>query len=142
MCGPVAPLMSVVRRSSSWICERDGVVAVDSIEFFGRTLQLGRDVAFRWDDLMIDGFHFRVLVTPVTTHVDWTDCPSKYLPSGYSAGRMIPVDADLSALFAALPTMALRSQAEIAEEVADWFYDLNDDEDYQFGWWEPGYTDH
>lgn len=36
----------------------------------------------------VDGYHFRVVVTPGTHTVEWLDCPSPYVPSGYSATRV------------------------------------------------------
>lgn len=33
----------------------------------------------------MDGYHFRATVSAIHRSVDWLDCPSEYLPSGYSS---------------------------------------------------------
>lgn len=33
----------------------------------------------------MDGYHFRATVSATHRSVDWLDCPSEYLPSGYSS---------------------------------------------------------
>ncbi|MCF1765011.1 hypothetical protein [Corynebacterium argentoratense] len=46
----------------------------------------------------VDGYHFRVVVTPGTHTVEWLDCRSPYVPSGYSATRMYSTAQPMSKL--------------------------------------------
>lgn len=46
----------------------------------------------------VDGYHFRVVVMPGTHTVEWLDCPSPYVPSGYSATRMYSMAQPMSKL--------------------------------------------
>lgn|GEM_PF-2135390 len=71
----------------------------------------------------VDGYHFRVVVTPGAHTVEWLDCPSPYVPSGYSATRMYSMTKPMSKLrecYCHWRHAPLASKDDLVEDVTRW----------------------
>lgn len=80
-------------------------------------------------DLTVDGYRFRVKITPGRTRVDWVDCPSVYLPSGYSSVAYIAAEPDRTDSADSQSQPSVPSEDEMREEIRHWLSGLEDLDD-------------
>ncbi|APT84321.1 hypothetical protein [Corynebacterium aquilae] len=52
-------------------------------------MMLDRMLRRRTYHFLIDGYRFQAVVSPLSFSVEWVDCPSVYVPSGYSSTAML-----------------------------------------------------
>lgn len=71
---------------------------------------------------ILDGYHFRARVGPRSVNVEWVDCPSEHVPSGFSGTVWVAArrrrDLPLAWLRRAMLPPATRDQIEA--ESRDW----------------------
>ena len=78
----------------------------------------------RWRkyDLPVDGYRFRAWVSPVQRDVEWLDCPSEYVPSGYSSATYV-ADGGSPLSWWKLP---IPSEEEMRNEISCWLASIDD----------------
>lgn len=81
----------------------------------------------RWRryDLLVDGARFRAWVTPVRREVEWLDCPSDGLPSGYSSRALVAGTRSRVRGWWELRRLPVPTRAEMESEVREWLRTLS-----------------
>lgn len=78
----------------------------------------------RWRkyDLTVNEYSFRVWVNPVQRDVQWLNCPSQYVPSGYSSVAYVADGGSWLDRW----KLPIPSEEEMREEISYWLENIDD----------------